>query len=83
MSAKIYIVSTYYHTLISCVKQLTFPINAYILVTSYISGARQLCKKLKESALFRKVIFINNISEYEAKNFFDYIFFIIKRTLCK
>lgn len=70
-----YIVSTYYHTLISCVKQLTFPINADILVTSYISGARQLCKKLKESALFRKVIFINNISEYEAKNFFDYIFF--------
>ncbi len=76
---KLYVVSTYYHALISCVKQLLNYDTADIICTSYIPDGKSLSDKLKESGIFEKTYYIGKINEYEPLNKFDYIFFYHKK----
>lgn len=70
----LYIVSTYYHALISCIKQLRSCRKTDILVTDYIPQHEYLAQKIQESRLFDQVILVGRIHEYTADNKLDYIF---------
>ncbi len=70
----IFIVSTYYHTLISCLKQIKRHSDSDILVTQYIPCGEQLASRLQHSGLFDNVLFVADIRQYEPKNKFDYLF---------
>lgn len=72
---KLYVVSTYYHALISCVKQLLSHDRADIICTSYIPCGESLSDKIKESGIFDKTYYIGKINEYVPLNMLDYIFF--------
>lgn len=67
----LFVCSTYYHTLISCVKAFRFRDKPEIMITEYISEGLQLHERLKESNLFSSVYFLKNPSEYTPKNKFD------------
>ncbi len=71
---KLYVVSTYYHALISCVKQLVRYESSDILVTSYIPDGRSLASKIEKSGLFDKTYFIGSVDEYKPRGRLDYIF---------
>lgn len=71
---KIYIVSTYYHALISCVKQLIKPQNSDIIVTSYIPDGEILADRIKKSRLFKRAFYVGAIQEYKPKNKLGFIF---------
>lgn len=70
----LYIVSTYYHALIACIKQLRSDEKADILVTDYIPGYMELSEKLRCSSIFGQVLSVGPIKEYSPKNKVDYIF---------
>lgn len=70
----LYIVSTYYHALISCIKQMRSSDKADIMVTEYIPGYRSLADKIKESGIFEFVYCVGKINEYIPKNRLDFIF---------
>lgn len=72
MIKSIYVVSTYYHALISCTKQLLSRKNADILCTDYIPCGRALADKIRESGLFDRAFFIGSIKEYRPHNLVDY-----------
>lgn len=71
---QLFIVSTYYHALIACVKQLLSEETSDILVTAYIPGYRKFAHNAENSKLFEKVLIADEISEYNAENKMDYIF---------
>lgn len=68
----LYIVSTYYHALISCVKQFSSFRRADILVTEYIAEGKELAKRMEAEGLYEKTFFLEHIEEYKMKNKFDY-----------
>lgn len=68
----VYVVSTYYHALIACIKQLKTPKTADIIVTAYIPEGKDLADKIRESGLFCETIYIDEIQEYKHKNRMDY-----------
>lgn len=70
---ELYIVSTYYHALIACVKQFHADRKADILVTKYIPQYEYLAQKIQESGLFERVYTVGEIHEYAPKNRLDYI----------
>lgn len=70
----LYIVSTYYHALIACVKQLQSEKKSDLIVTDYIPQKEMLAKKLCESGIFEIVRCVGEICEYTPKNKLDYIF---------
>lgn len=70
---QLYIVSTYYHALISCIKQFRSP-GADILVTDYIPQYTTLAEKLRESSIFGRVRCVGKIREYAPENRLDFIF---------
>lgn len=72
---KLYVASTYYHALISCVKQLLNHDKADIICTSYIPDGRSLADKINESGIFDKTYYIDKINEYKPVNKLDYVFF--------
>ncbi|MGN1119345.1 MAG: glycosyltransferase family 52 [Oscillospiraceae bacterium] len=73
MNKTIYVVSTYYHALISCLKQLKDKTDADILVTEYIPEGESLADRLKESNLFKSVFFLDDIKEFEPRNKLDFL----------
>ena len=74
MKKVLYVVSTYYHALISCVKQLLGCDEAEILCTDYIPDGESLSDRIRESGLFDKTYSAGKVDEYQAANIFDYIF---------
>lgn len=70
---KLYIVSTYYHALVSCAKQIVQQDNADIIVTGYIPTGKSLSEKLADARIFTCVKYIGEIKEYCAANRLDYI----------
>lgn len=70
----LYIVSTYYHALISCLKQIQKNRNADLMCTDYIPDGENLAEKIKESGLFRNTYFVGKINEYHATGRMDRIF---------
>lgn len=72
MKKRLYIVSTYYHALISCVKQLTEPRASDILVTGYIPDGFSLYGRIKESGIFSGAFWNDNVTEYKPENKLDY-----------
>lgn len=70
----LYIVSTYYHALISCLKQIRENRNADIMCTDYIPNGEKLAEKIRESRLFRNTFFVGKIEEYHATGRPDRIF---------
>lgn len=69
----LYVVSTYYHSLISCIKQLIQCDSfADIAVTDYIPEGRELADRIRNSGLFRETYYIGHINEYTSHNIFDY-----------
>lgn len=72
---KLYVVSTYYHALISCIKQLLNYDKADILCTGYIPEGESLSDKIKKSGIFDKIYYVGKINEYKSINKLDYIFF--------
>lgn len=76
---KLYIVSTYYHALISCVKQLVFKEYADIIVTDYIPDGKALAARINNTCIFDKTYYVGNINEYQPKNWFDLVFFFHKK----
>ncbi len=71
---KLYAVSTYYHALISCVKQLVHSENSDILVTGYIPDGQSLVGRINKSGLFDKTYFIGCVDEYKPHGRLDHIF---------
>jgi len=71
---KLYAVSTYYHALISCVKQLVHPENSDILVTGYIPDGQSLAGRIEKSGLFDKTYYIDCVNEYKPHGKLDYFF---------
>lgn len=71
---KLYIVSTYYHALIACVKQLVNFQSADLICTHYIPDSQSLAYKIADSKIFENTYCIGPIEEYHPKNKFDYIF---------
>lgn len=69
----LFIVSTYYHALIACVKQLVFRQNADILVTEYIQQHHSLGQRIEACRLFDRVLYTDGISEYCPKNRLDFV----------
>lgn len=67
----LFVCSTYYHALISCVKTFHFKDKPEVLITEYISEGLLLKKRLAESNLFDFVYFLKNPSEYVPKNKID------------
>lgn len=78
---KLYIVSTYYHALISCVKQLLNCGNSDIICTSYIPDGMTLSEKIDKSGIFDKTYYIGKINEYIPVNKLDYILFYHKKNI--
>lgn len=74
MNDSIYVISTYYHALIACVKQLVNKENAEIMVTDYIPESELLAERLSESGLFSAVYHMCNPGEYIPKNKLDLVF---------
>lgn len=72
---RIYVVSTFYHALISCAKQLAGRGSADILVTDHIPEGRLLAQKLEASGIFERTLFVENIREYSDRNRLDYLLF--------
>ena len=70
----LYVVSTYYHALISCIKQLNCRKNADILVTAYIPDGDNLTVRIRDSGLFENVSYIGEVQQYKAENKLDYLF---------
>lgn len=60
----LYVCSTYYHTLIACVKQLTDRREAEILLTEYIPEGSALAERVRESGLFCRTWYIAGVREY-------------------
>ncbi len=69
---KLYIVSTYHHALISCVKQLINSQGADILVTSYIPEGEALAERIRQNGPFERTEYIGDIREYASKNRMDF-----------
>lgn len=78
---KLYVVSTYYHALIACIKQLNCSQIANIFVLSDIPNGQSLTNRIKKSGLFCNAVFVGEIAEYKAKNRLDYILNFHRRNL--
>lgn len=70
---RLFVVSTYYHALISCVKQMLDSRESDIVITSYIPDSSELAERIQQSGLFENTFLIGDITEYSAKNKIDYI----------
>lgn len=79
MSKKLYVCSTYYHTLITCVKAIEGKEQFEIAVTDYISGGEQLAERLRQSGLFKAVHYWVKPREYSPKNKLKRYLFIHKK----
>ncbi|MGN0688616.1 MAG: hypothetical protein ACI4KA_10975, partial [Oscillospiraceae bacterium] len=73
-TTQLYIISTYYHALITCIKRFRSENPADILVTDYIPQHELLAQKLRESGIFEQVYCVGRIHEYAPKNKPDFIF---------
>lgn len=72
MSDSVYVVSTYYHALIACIKQLSCDARSDIVVTSYIPDSERLAERIRSAGLFRKVYAVGDVREYRPANRLDY-----------
>ncbi len=68
----LYIVSTYYHALIACVRHIDDKRTADIMVTDYIPQHELLAERLRESQLFARVFSVGKIEEYRPSCWLDY-----------
>lgn len=75
---RLFICSTYYHTLITCIKAMS-GIQTEIAVTDYIPEAEGLSERLQKSGLFGKVMLLHTPREYKPANAFDKLFFLHSR----
>lgn len=69
---ELYIVSTYYHALIACVRSINDRHTADIMVTDYIPQYAQLAARLSESGLFAQTFCVGSIEEYKPSCWLDY-----------
>lgn len=76
---KLYIVSTYYHALISCIKQLVFSECSDIIVTDYITEGTSLAERINAAGIFGKTYFVGKINEYHPKTCFARVFSFHKK----
>ena len=72
---KLYACSTYYHALIACVKQLVCRSEADALITGYIPDGAALARRIDNSGLFRRTVYIDGVQEHVSPNIVDYILF--------
>lgn len=79
MKKVLYVVSTYYHALISCVKQLLNHDEAEIICLHYIPDGKALSERIRLSGLFEKTFYVDKVEEYKAKNVIDYVFRLHKK----
>lgn len=70
---RLFVVSTYYHALISCVKQMLYSRKSDIVITSYVPDGSELARRIQQSGLFRNTFLAGIINEYTPKNRLDYI----------
>lgn len=77
---KIYICTTYYHVLITLAKSLLDKEETDIVLCDDIIGAENLCDKLNEYNIFKKVYFVRQsiIPELVSKNFLKNLFCLHK-----
>ena len=77
---KIYICTTYYHVLITLAKSLLDKEETDIVLCDDIIGAENLCDKLNEYNIFKKVYFVRQsiIPELVSKNFLKNLFYLHK-----
>lgn len=68
----LYIVSTYYHALIACVRHINDGGNAEIMVTDYIPQHEPLTERLCESGLFERAFSVGMVEEYRPSCWLDY-----------
>ncbi|MBQ4165001.1 MAG: hypothetical protein IJD85_01605 [Oscillospiraceae bacterium] len=68
----LYIVSTYYHALIACVRHINNGGNADIMVTNYIPQHEMLAERLIKSELFERTFPVGKIEEYRPSCWLDY-----------
>lgn len=78
----LYIVSTYYHALIACVRHMYLNDTSEIMVTDYIPQHESLTIRLKKSGIFKNVICMGKINEYIPKNRCDFILNNNKNNAC-
>lgn len=74
MNRCVYIVSTYYHALVSSAKQIVSRRDADIIVTGYIPDGESLSLRLDNSGLFTRTYYIRSVVEYQARSRLDYYF---------
>lgn len=79
MKKVLYVVSTYYHALVSCMKQLLGCDAAEILCTDYIPDGESLSDRIRDSGIFGKTYYVGRVEEYHAANIFDYAFSLHKK----
>ncbi len=77
---KLYVCSTYYHALIACVKQLVDRQEADILITGYIPEGAALARRIEESGLFRRTVYIGGVEEYVFSNAIDHALFYHRKS---
>ena len=77
---KLYVCSTYYHALIACVKQLVDRQEADILITEYIPEGAALARRIEESGLFRRTVYIGGVEEYVFSNAIDHALFYHRKS---
>ncbi len=66
--SSVYFVSTYYHALIACVKQLVLPKEGTdIVVTAHIPDGEALAERIRQSGLFGRTVYSGEISEYRGR----------------
>ncbi len=75
----LYAVSTYYHALISCVKQLLGNDTADIICMDYIPSGELLSDKIRKSGIFDKTFYVGKIEEYKSENIIDYVLLYHKK----
>lgn len=68
----LYIVSTYYHALIACVRHINDGQAADIMVTEYIPQYELLTERLRESGLFANAFSVGKTEEYRPSCWLDY-----------
>lgn len=78
---KLYVVSTYYHALIACLKQMAQPCDAAILCTAYIPEGEELARHIRESNLFSQTWYVGAVQEYIPENRWDFVFHFHKKNI--
>ncbi len=69
----LYVVSTYYHALIACVRHINDGGNAEIMVTDYIPNHTNLAEQIEKSGIFLHTHCLGRIEEYNPTSRLDYL----------